>query len=77
MEAAELAVHLAWTRRAGLFPLADDPWQDLEFPARMADRVGWLMGGLPAEVSLSAAEAALLLTVPFVYDTLWSALAGA
>ena len=75
-ETAELVVHLAWARREGLFQLADDPWQDLGFAIRMADRLGALAGGLPADVSLSAAEAALLVSVPFLYDTLWATLAG-
>jgi hypothetical protein len=76
LETTELVVHLAWTRRTGLFPLADDPWQDLAFATRMADRVGWLVAGLPDDVSISPAETALLLHVPFLYDTLWSTLAG-
>ncbi len=32
---AELLVHVTWVRREGLFPLADDPWQDLDFATRM------------------------------------------
>ena len=31
----ELVVHLAWMRRAGLFQLADDPWQDLGLARRI------------------------------------------
>jgi hypothetical protein len=76
VQAAELAVHLAWTRRDGLFRLADDPWQDLEFAGRMLRRVAGLVAGLPAEVRLSGAEAALLVTVPLLYDTLWATRAG-
>lgn len=76
VQTAELVGHLAGERRNGLFPLADDPWQDLAFATRMAERVGWLVAGLPADVQISAAEAALLLAVPFLYDTLWSTLAG-
>ena len=72
----ELVVHLAWVRREGLFPLADDPWQDLGFARRMIDRLAWLVDGLPPDVDLSAAEAGLLLSVPFLYDTLWAGLAG-
>jgi hypothetical protein len=75
-QTAELVVHLAWTRREGLFRLADDPWQDLGFAARMVDRLGWLVSVLPTEVSLSAAEVSLLLAVPFLCDTQWSILAG-
>src|SRR3954451_23596815 len=76
VQAAELAVHLAWTRRDGLFRLADDPWQDLEFAGRMLQRVGALIAALPAPVRLSGPEAALLVTVPLVYDTLWATRAG-
>jgi hypothetical protein len=75
-QTAELVVHLAWARREGLFRLADDPWQDLGFAVRMVDRLGWIVSVLPNDVSLSAAEASLLLSVPFLYDTLWSTLAG-
>jgi len=76
LQTSELVVHLAWARRAGLFSLADDPWQDLEFAGRVTDRLDWLLAGLPADLSFSAAEAGLLLAVPFLYDTLWSTLAG-
>ncbi len=76
VQTSELVVHLAWARRSGLFPLADDPWQDLRLARRMTDRLAWLVAGLPTDVSLSAAETALLLAVPFVYDTLWSTIAG-
>jgi hypothetical protein len=76
VRAAELAVHLAWTRRDGLFQLADDPWQDLRFAARMLHRVAGLIGALPADVTLSSAEAALLVSVPLLYDTLWATRAG-
>jgi hypothetical protein len=76
LRTSELVVHLAWARRSGLFQLADDPWQDLGFAIRMADRLAWLIDGLAADVSIAAEEAALLLSVPFLYDTLWSSLAG-
>ena len=71
----ELVVNLAWVRRAGLFELADDPWQDLGLAGRINDRLAWLLDGLPGS-SLSAAEAGLLLSVPFLYDTLWARLAA-
>ncbi len=75
-QTVDLVSRLAASRRAGLFRLADDPWQDLSFAVRCTERVGWLVAGVPEEATLAAAEAALLLAVPFLYDTLWSTLAG-
>jgi hypothetical protein len=69
----ELVKQLSSTRRDGLFQLADDPWQDFGFAIRMVERLGPV---LPSDVTLSAREAALLLSVPFIYDTLWARLAG-
>ena len=40
VRAAEFAVALAWTRRDGLFTLADDPWQDLDLLCEVSLRVG-------------------------------------
>src|SRR5262245_49482541 len=77
VRAAELAVTLAWTRRDGLFPLADDPWQDLDLSGRMLDRLATLTAALPAERTLSPAEATLLVCVPMLYDTFWSTRAAA
>ena len=84
---AELIVHLGMVRRDGLLTLADDPWQDLSFATRMADRLAFLVETMPDGLRagagpradglrLSADEVALLLAVPFVYDTLRSSLAG-
>jgi hypothetical protein len=73
---AELIVHVTMLRREGLFPLADDPWQDLAFASRMTERLTWLISGLPGDLTFSAAEVGLLLSVPYVYDALWSGLAG-
>src|SRR5688572_28352182 len=73
---AELVVHLALVRREGLFPLADDPWQDRGLARRITQRVTFLVDALPGAAALSAAEVSLLLAVPFLYDTLWSTLAG-
>jgi hypothetical protein len=72
-KAVALVAALAQTRRAGLFDVADDPWQDTDLPVRIADRAAWLAEGV---AELGAAEVALVLALPFVYDTLWSTLAG-
>jgi hypothetical protein len=72
----ELLVHVTWVRREGLFLLADDPWQDLAFARRMTDRLTWLVNGLPSDLTFRATEVGLLLAVPFLYDALWSTLAG-
>lgn len=76
LQTCEVVVHAAWLRREGLFQLADDPWQDLGFAGRMAQRLTFLTSSLPADVTLSAAEVCVLLSVPFLYDTLWASLAG-
>jgi hypothetical protein len=73
---AERLVHLTLLRRDGLFLLADDPWQDLDLAHRMVDRLAFLDAFLPGEMRLRADEVSLLLAVPFLYDTLWSSLAG-
>src|SRR4051812_29795236 len=70
-----LVSRLAGERRDGLFAVVDDPWQDRDFPLRMLERSAWLVDLLPP-AELSAREVALLLAVPFLYDTLWSTLAG-
>src|SRR6266540_4563907 len=54
--------------------LTGDPWHDPGFAARMSRRLGEL---LPADLTLSGREAALLVTAPLLYDTLWSELAAA
>ncbi len=70
-----LVAALAATRRDGEFLVADDPWQDPDLAIRFADRTARLAAALP-EAALSAAEVGLLLALPFLYDTLWSTLAG-
>ena len=67
-----LVQRLAATRAAA--DLSGDPWQDPGFAARVSDRVAAL---LPADLTLGADEAALLVVAPFLYDTLWSGLAAA
>ena len=73
---SELIVHVTWTRREGLFPLADDPWQDLDFARRMTARLA-LAGRRPAgRPGVLRGRGGLLLAAPYLYDTLWSTLAG-
>jgi len=77
VRATEFAVALAWTRRDGLFSLADDPWQDLDLAARTLDRISSLTAALPADAALSPSEATLLVCVPLLYDAFWSTRAAA
>ncbi len=72
---AALVGALARTRGDGLFLVADDPWQDRELAGRITDRAAWLADCLGDE-PLAAREIALLLALPYLYDTLWSTLAG-
>jgi hypothetical protein len=74
--AEALVAHLAGVRERNLAALDTDPWQDAGFAVRMARHVGHLLGRLPERVRLSPAEAALLVTVPFVHDTLWASQAA-
>ncbi len=49
--------------------LADDPWRPVEFAERMTAGVGWLLSKVlnPEKLALSPAEAALLVSVPYLY----------
>jgi hypothetical protein len=73
--AADLVAALARSRRDGLFLVGDDPWQDRALAPRIAGRAAWLADALDGE-PLSAREVALVLALPYLYDTLWSTLAG-
>ena len=68
-----LVGRLAAHRSAAQSALADDPWQDPGFAARMTDQVRRL---LPPDLTLLPAEAALLVTVPFLHEAWWSGLAA-
>ncbi|OHV47352.1 TIR domain-containing protein [Pseudofrankia sp. BMG5.36] len=55
--------------------LAGDPWHDPDLARRMARRVEFLIGKLPAgPEELSAAEAALLVVGPYLHQTVWTVL---
>ncbi|CUU60663.1 TIR domain-containing protein [Parafrankia irregularis] len=55
--------------------LAEDPWHDPDLARRMARRVEFLVGKLPAgPEELSAAEVALLVAGPYLHQTVWTAL---
>lgn len=49
--------------------LAEDPWRPVDFAERMTGAVGWLLSKAlnPEKLNLSPAEAALLVTVPYLY----------
>lgn len=76
----KLVGHLWRLRRQAAARLTDDPWHDPEFGFRMAQRVEFLLTRVfhapapdPGRTSyLSAAEAALLVAGPYLYDTFWS-----
>ncbi|WP_018505977.1 wHTH domain-containing protein [Parafrankia discariae] len=55
--------------------LRGDPWHDPGLAARMTKRVEFLVNRLPAEAdALSPAEAALLVSVPFLHQAVWTRL---
>ncbi|MBL7497381.1 TIR domain-containing protein [Frankia sp. CNm7] len=55
--------------------LAEDPWREPELALRMTKRVEFLLTRLPPEPApLTMAEVALLVTVPFLYEALWTLL---
>ena len=73
-----LVTRLADRRAEAMFRLADDPWQDPWFAGRMLRQVDGLIGQLPdgQGADVTAEETALLLTAPFLYETLWSTTAA-
>ncbi|WP_238012409.1 caspase family protein [Dactylosporangium sp. AC04546] len=57
--------------------LRRDPWSDRNLANRMSDRTRWLVGKtIDSGEAFSVAEAALVVTVPFVYETYWATLAA-
>ncbi|MDX8140755.1 hypothetical protein SK854_01435 [Lentzea sp. BCCO 10_0061] len=66
--------HLAAEHDGSLGALARDPWLDAEFADRFTRRLRWLTRQvLPAEaLRLSDAEAALLITFPYLHQTFWA-----
>lgn len=67
---------LAADREAAQARLATDPWDDPGFALRMTERMSFILGSLLTEVRLTAAEAALLVVLPFVHDAYWNRLAA-
>ncbi|AXE77593.1 caspase family protein [Streptomyces atratus] len=51
--------------------LAEDPWRPIDFAERMTGGVGWLLSKVlnPEKLALSPAEAALLVAVPYLYES--------
>ncbi|WFE33087.1 caspase family protein [Micromonospora sp. WMMD975] len=74
-----LVEHLVRLRREAARDLARDPWHEPDLATRIGRRVEFLTS-LPAfpattsggELHLSAAEAALLVAGPYLYDTFWA-----
>lgn len=55
--------------------LTEDPWREPDLATRMTRRVEFLLTRLPSEPPpLSSTEAAVLVAVPFLYETLWTVL---
>ena len=71
--ADRLVAHLAASYRQTARSSADDPWRDPALGMRISERVGFLLSRVLAGPELSPADAALLVTVPFVYASYWSA----
>jgi hypothetical protein len=71
--AVELVAQLGRERDRSLARLKDDPWSDPDLALRTTKRVAFLLTRLPPEGEpLSAAEAALLVAVPFLYEAFWT-----
>jgi len=66
---------LSGLRAAATDRLRNDPWDDREFAGRMSERIRWLVGKALTE-PFSEGEAALLATMPFIYETYWAMLAA-
>ncbi|BCB73765.1 hypothetical protein GCM10022251_14090 [Phytohabitans flavus] len=78
----DLVEHLARLRAAADPAMESDPWTDRGLAARMSERAQWLVGLIPADHGTTAADAhrfsagdaALIATLPFLYDTYWALL---
>ena len=75
--AVTLVRQLAAARKRSAAALEEDPWQDGDFARRMSEQIASLVGFLPQDVRFSGAEAALLVTTPFLHDALWAGIAAA
>ena len=66
----KLAVQWESDRRS----LADDPWLDDELAERFTERVRWVIETVLKrdDLALSAAELALLITFPYLYQAFWA-----
>ncbi|MDH6569550.1 hypothetical protein M2160_004571 [Streptomyces sp. SAI-117] len=67
-----LAERLAATYDRAAGALGDDPWHDPALAERAHKRLGFLVGQLAKEVSLSPTEAALVFLFPLVTQTFWA-----
>lgn len=72
----QLVAHLAASYDAdGRADVGDiDPWQDSHLAVRMTARIRWFLAHVlnPDKLTLSAAEAAYLVLIPFIHAALWS-----
>ena len=75
---AALVGHLSQLRKQDKEELADDPWIDEAFADRMNARIRWLLSTVlnPGKLQLSPAEAALLVTFPFLHEAFWTRLSA-
>ena len=68
----QLAEHLTRTRFEALLATGDDPWRDTALAHRVAKEVAFLLTRLLENPDLLPAEAALLATMPLIYETHWA-----
>jgi len=72
-QADQFVARLAEMNQVNSRARADDPWHDPALAQRISEWTGFLLTKVLDKPALSAAEAALLSTVPFVYVSYWSA----
>ncbi len=64
--------HLARMRYESGAVTRDDPWVDEGFALRMSRQTSFLLSSVLGDLTLSPAEAALLVVAPYVHDTHWA-----
>ena len=63
---------LATARQQATRLTAEDPWRDMGLARRISEQVEFMLTRLLGSPNLSPTEAALLVTVPFLYETHWA-----
>ncbi|MFB4306824.1 caspase family protein [Actinomadura sp. GTD37] len=71
-DVTSLVRHLADAHVTTEADLASDPWHDGRFALRMCDQMSLIVGSILGDLSLTPAEAALLVALPFVHHVHWS-----